>query len=92
MGGCRLDTGAVVRDSVIGENSVVGAQTCTVVARATIVVDDDVHRTTVGAMVGDNVTLSERVMLRQGVRIGNGCTVGPNVDVKEDLPGGARQL
>ena len=56
------------------------------------VVDDEVHRPTVGAMVGDNVTLYERVMLRQGVRIGNGGTVGPNVDVKEDLPGGALLL
>jgi len=92
MNGCRIDTGAVVRDSVIGEHSVIGAHTCTTAGRATVVFEEEVHRPTIGAMVGDNVTIGERVVLRHGVRVGGSCVVGPNVDLRDDLPAGALLL
>jgi acetyltransferase-like isoleucine patch superfamily enzyme len=37
-------------------------------------------------VIEDNVFLGERVVVLKGVRIGNGCVIGANSVVTQDLP------
>ncbi len=87
-----------VGDSLIGENSSLGAGTITAnlrfdeaAVRSTVKAGlVDSRRKKLGCIMGDNVRTGVNVSLLPGVKVGAGAWVGPGVVVHSDVPAGAR--
>ena len=98
MDNAKIPHLSYVGDSIIGEDSSLGAGTITANLRF-----DEAHvksrikglvldsgRKKLGAILGDNVRTGINVSIFPGVKIGAGAWVGPGAIVREDVPSGAR--
>ena len=91
--GCELHTN-YVGDSVLGDDVSFGSGTVTANLRLdekapVLLVDGqsvDTAMPKLGAMIGSHVRTGINVSLRDGVRIGSNCAVGPNLLLDRDLP------
>lgn len=94
--GCELHTN-YVGDSVLGEDVSFGSGTVTANLRldernAALEVDGapvDTGMQKLGALIGPHVRTGINVSLRDGVRIGSNCAVGPGLLLDRDLPDGS---
>jgi len=98
MDNAKIPHLSYVGDSIIGEDSSLGAGTITANLRF-----DEAHvrsrikglaldsgRKKLGAILGDNVRTGINVSIFPGVKIGSGAWIGPGTIVKEDVLSGAR--
>jgi NDP-sugar pyrophosphorylase family protein len=91
--GCELHTN-YVGDSVFGEDVSFGSGTVTANLRldernAVVEVDGvpvDTGMNKLGAMIGSHVRTGINASLRDAVRIGSNCAIGPAVSLDRDLP------
>lgn len=87
-----------VGDSLLGENSSLGAGTITANLRfdeapvkSTVKrMPVDSRRKKLGCVIGDNARTGVNVSLLPGVKVGAGAWIGPGVVVNKDVPSGAR--
>ena len=98
MDNAKIPHLSYVGDSIIGEDSSLGAGTITANLRF-----DEAHvssrikglvldsgRKKLGAILGDNVRTGINVSIFPGVKIGAGAWIGPGTIVREDVLSGAR--
>ncbi|MGB9684367.1 MAG: bifunctional sugar-1-phosphate nucleotidylyltransferase/acetyltransferase [Candidatus Bathyarchaeales archaeon] len=94
MDGVHIGHLSYVGDSIIGENSNLGAGTMTanyrldagtvkMMVKGKLV---DTGRTKLGAVLGDNVKTGINALLMPGIKVGKNCWIGPNAIVYRDLP------
>jgi bifunctional UDP-N-acetylglucosamine pyrophosphorylase/glucosamine-1-phosphate N-acetyltransferase len=93
--GCELHTN-YVGDSVLGEDVAFGSGTVTANLRhdernAILAVDGqpvDSGMSKLGALIGSHVRVGINVSLRDGVRIGSNCAIGPSLLLDRDVADG----
>jgi glucose-1-phosphate thymidylyltransferase len=72
-----VESGAVVRDCVVGENATLGGNATVAGGEATVVVEGEVHDgVTLGGVVGDNARVRGGAVLEPGAVLHDGVVVG----------------
>jgi len=72
-----IESGAVVRDCIVGENATIGSNATVAGGEATVIVEGAVHEdVTLGGVVGDNATVRGGAVLAPGAVLHDGVVVG----------------
>jgi glucose-1-phosphate thymidylyltransferase len=86
----RIDAGAVLYDSIVGQGVHVGPNAAAPGGPADVVVDGELYPDrAVGTVVADRVTTGANVTLASGSRVGPNTTVADGATVTGEVPGDA---
>lgn len=89
MHDATVESGAVLRDCIVGANATVGPNATVPGGEATVIVDEEVHRSVpLGGVIGDNATVGGAVLLDPGTILGDGVQVAGGSRVTGRIPPG----
>jgi UDP-N-acetylglucosamine diphosphorylase/glucosamine-1-phosphate N-acetyltransferase len=91
MNDVRIGSGSYISNSIIGANNNIGPHFSTEVGRDLKIEMKGIlhHAELLGTVIGDDNTVSNRVLIRAGKMIGNDCSVEAGVTVQKDIPQGS---
>jgi len=90
MSGARIGSGAAVSDSVIGAACVLGDHLCIEVGSSVQEMEEIFYKAEFGAIVADDVTAGNRVIMRSGTMVGTGSSIGSGATVAGWIERGSR--
>lgn len=85
-----VESGAVLRDCIVGANATVGANVTVASGETTVLVDGTAHDgVTLGGVVGDNATIGGGVSFEPGTILGDSADVATGVTLQGTVENGA---
>jgi UDP-N-acetylglucosamine diphosphorylase/glucosamine-1-phosphate N-acetyltransferase len=90
MSGTRIGSGAAISDSVIGEACVLGDHLSVEVGPSVQEMEETFYKAEFGAIVADDVTAGNRILMRSGAMVGTGASIGSGTAVSGWIERGSR--
>ena len=85
-----IGPGSIVSSSVVGKGSNLGTRFTSLTGPASVEVEGEWHRVeTIGALLGDDVTMAGGIVVEPGAIVGTRCKVGAMVRVRGNVPNGS---
>ncbi|VVB89712.1 Bifunctional protein GlmU [uncultured archaeon] len=91
MNDVRIGSNSYISNSIIGANNNIGPHFSTEVDRNLMIEMKGIlhHAELLGTVIGDDNTLSNRVLIKAGKMIANNCSIEVGVTVHRDIPPGS---